>query len=145
MDFIYYIPIAVLFLWITLRGILKLVLIIKSGSIRRPEFSRKNMKLMLEKSFPPSQQEAVLAELDRYRMQLPAVVNRTAAIVKTPGKEDVIIQQLNPATDNTEPLLAQIQMSILKIAHGDINVIKKYAEFPEKFDYRDIIFKAGYA
>lgn len=148
MDIIYIIELIVLGLiglFTGVLGFLQLVQIIKRGSVKRPEFSRKNMMLMLEKSFPENQYKTVLEQLERYRACLSEVVGRTAVILRKPGQEDRLLQQLNTKTDNCEPLIAQIQMSILKIAHGNMDLIKKYTEHPENYDYRDIISKAGYA
>lgn len=91
--------------------------IVRRRSIHRPEFSRENVITTIKNDYPENQRVVVLGYLDQW-------------------------QQYSVSLHNT--LLAQVQMSILKIAHGDIQLIKKYTEDPESYDYRDIISKAGY-
>ncbi len=111
--------VAVLAAVVLLAALFWLQQVLKRGSIKKPEYKRQNVLQRIEEDYPEGQREEVLAKLDRW-----------LAISEEATREDA--------------LMAQIHLSILTLARGDIDVVEKYTGNPKAYDFRDIITKAGF-
>ncbi len=94
---------------------------IKRGGTPTPAFTKESVLSRVAIEYKEDEREAVLEMLDRWRRLGMVGMNET--------------------------FLAQIQLAILQIAKGDVQVVMKYTSekyFSEPNDPRDFIVKAGY-
>ena len=111
----------------------RIVLFFERSEVRRLASPQNRLETLIKQTFPESMHTQVYDCLDHYSTRLNEIFESKQPVEKVYGLEN----------KHDASVILLMQISVLKLANGNIEALMRLTEHPEYYAYRDIILLGG--